>query len=229
MTDHNDIPGDGLQNLYPVGHTKRCSFNAKGVLSIPQALLERLGWQQGQEITGQLSARHLIIKLSPATPEHPGFTLSYSYKYQGQPAGGKLTLRSFANNTLRSRGILPLSNIPAVVIPAGRQNELGLKLVDLAWKEKIFSKADIDGISAKLRGVYKLLGAGGETLRIGEGQIRSRMKEHLKNEALARDVHNLQYIATKDKAEARFIEQVLFHFYQDWNGGDLPPHNAIRG
>ena len=86
--------------------------------------------------------------------------------------------------------------------------KLVLVLENIPWAEEEFSQTGISHISSKRLGIYELLASDGAILRIGEGQIASRLKQHLHDLELLSKVRKVRYMELHDKEETEFLERI---------------------
>ncbi len=215
-------------NIIPIGNSVTCSVSANGTMSFPQSIIERVGWRVNHKIAVSYIPEPLVVLLRPAEANRPGFTLSYNTQDQmgrGKP-GGRLSCSKFTREILRPRLALPARGISPIILRNG-QVQLALMLESPAWITESFSMAGCQNIPARIKGVYQLIGAEHQILRIGEGAIQARIREHLKDERLARVANEIRYCVLADKEETSTIEKVLIAEYEA-EYGELPPFNRIR-
>src|SRR5258708_11219081 len=212
--------------VIPIGNTDTCSFNADGTISVPQRVMQRLNWQHNQKIALSYIAEPLTLLLAAAENEVPGFTLSYRNRTVSTSVGGRISCTKFTNEVMRTKVALPARRIFPVFL-RNVNYQLALLLQPIDWLVVDFSLAGCLQINPELKGVYQLLSADQKVLRIGEGAIQSRIKEHLKDERLARAAKTLRYLGLADKEETSLMEKILIAHHEA-NYRELPQFNAIR-
>lgn len=80
----------------------------------------------------------------------------------------------------------------------------------------------------RLLGVYQIESADQRLLRIGEGFIAARVREHLKgNSGWVSQARQVRYFVVCDKEVAEVMERLLLLRHKLRNNGTLPPGNSI--
>jgi hypothetical protein len=212
-------------DLYPKGKTQACSITAEGLLSLPQRVLERLGWAAGLELAIRYVPEPLVLLLWPSPSDRPGFKLSYLSRSAGQPRGGKLTCRAFTRQVLQTRILLPKMDLQPVYLHHPPY-ELALPLEEPAWQSAALTVSGLQAIPSEGIGVYEVLGVNDRVLRIGQGLLGDRLPTHLKDEPLAQSGQQVRYVLL-DKPDAVIMEKVRLAQYEEMHG-KLPPFNAIH-
>lgn len=209
--------------LQPYRTSYFCSINDRGTVSIPQRVLDQLGWTVPARIAvSYILEAPLTLLLGRAREDQPGFTLSPLNRSGGQTSGGKLTCMRFARQVLGRRVPLPVSELTPVLLRQV-EYELALVLEPWPWQAVTFSQAGLKALEKDHLGVYELVGRSGEVLRVGEGWLRQRMSEHLKLEPYLQDVELLRYVPLA-KADAVVMEKVLLQQHLAAHG-ELPRYN----
>lgn len=212
-------------NVYPVGRQRHCGITSAGTISFPEVVIQRLGWQYGDEIGVAYLQTPLVLLFYRTDDLTDGFKLSYLNRGQRQKSGGKLSCQRLTNQVLRSRVALPLDHLAPIYLQ-GSPYELALMLLPPAWERVPFSRAGHDELPADTLGTYRIVNGSKGTLRIGEGVIAARMREHLNHTALVRSGKHLEWLALP-KADAVILERVLLSRYT-MQHGELPPFNKIH-
>jgi hypothetical protein len=213
-------------DVYPVGKATTCAIGETGTISFHQRTLDRLGWQAGNEIALQYIASPLTLLLREADSECPGFKLSYWGRSGNQRFGGKITCVRLANTVLRSRVALPIRDIEPIVFTYLQRQHLALILVDPPWMETAFSMAGCQTLAAEQTGVYQLLSADNTVLRIGQGNLQLRLREHLKDDQLVYNTRQVRYLSM-EKDDAILMERILLAQHEAALG-ELPAFNPIH-
>ncbi|SRR5258708_18086543 len=215
-------------NIIPIGDSATCSVSADGTVSFPKSIIEQVGWRATRKIAVSYIPEPLVLLLRPAELNRPGFTLSYNdHARKGlDKPGGRLSCSKFTKEILRPRLALPARGIAPIILKNG-QTQLALMLQLPTWITESFSMAGCQNIPSGIKGVYQLISSEEEILRIGEGTIQTRIKEHLKDERLARMASAIRYCVLADKEETSTIEKVLIAQYEA-EYGELPSFNRIR-
>ncbi|MBZ0300999.1 MAG: hypothetical protein K8J31_14725 [Anaerolineae bacterium] len=211
--------------LFPMGKAAHCAISAEGTLSLPQSVMDALNWQVGDEIAASYIPRPITLLLRAAPDGHPGYKLSYLSRSPRGRRGGKLTCRAFTNHILRRRVPLPQRQVPPALLTHSAY-ELALLLEPVPWITVECSMTGCQAVPADLTGVYQLLDGDQVPLKIGEGLIQARLREHLLDEPLVRLARMLQYYPLP-KDDSRILEKVLLALYEA-ERGSLPMFNAIR-
>lgn len=212
-------------DLFPIGRSVRCTFAADGTLSLPQPVLERLGWTAGMRIAVRYLRQPLTLLLWAAPEERAAFTLSYLSRRGDSRRGGKLVCRGFANQIARARVQLPLRELAPAYLN-GTPYQLALLLEEPAWALAPFSAAGVAALSPGDVGVYQLLGAADAVVRIGEGSVAERLRQHLRVEELVRATRAVRWVE-QEKADAVVLERVLLALHRE-RCGALPRFNAVE-
>jgi hypothetical protein len=203
------------------------SISKRGTINIPHNILDQLDWNYGDRIAVGYIASPLTLLLRKADKHQPGFTLSYQYRKPGVKAGGKITCSTFANQILRPKVVLPLRGIKVVILNTVRPPQLALQLETPTWVEEEFSQTGLSRIGNGIKGVYQLVSSSGDVLRIGEGQIATRIKEHLRETEFVSKVRRVRYMELVDKEEMELMERILLADYEG-EFGKLPFFNLVR-
>lgn len=212
--------------LYPVGKSRDCSISKSGTIRLPQPVMERLGWQAGDDIVlDYIKEPVLVLLLQKAGEDQNGFRLSYIDHKRKATAGGKVTASRLAKWVLNPRLVLPLMNLKPIYFKNGAF-ELALILQEIPWQTVTFDKAGSQQMPTDEIGTYRLIGSDRSVQRIGEGNLRQRMLEHLSDDHLVRMTRFLQYI-TLDKEDAVIVERILLSQHEAQHE-TLPPFNAIH-
>ena len=102
-------------------------------------------------------------------------------------------------------------------------------LTEPQWKVVDFTMAgcSLIGDPPALIGTYELLGSDAIPLRVGEGIVQNRIREHLKDDRMVRAVKRVRYFPLSEKRDAEVMEQVLLARFETRNEA-LPMFNSIR-
>jgi hypothetical protein len=203
------------------GSRSTCRLGADGRLSIPQAVLDDLGWRVRERFELFYTKDPLIMHITP----HPHEYILRSLNTGDNPSGGLLTFSGFANNIASPRVKLPKERL--LPIPVPKREGLTLMLSEPLWVEKPFSAAGSQSVNSDVIGVYRIRNSRNHTLRIGQGNIRSRINEHLRNDAIVKKAKTFQHAKVDPERDIEFIERVLLaRFVQKY--GELPEFNPIQ-
>ena len=159
---------------------RRVSIGEKNI-GLTQAVIDRAGWKRDARIkVGVIKQANCVLL---------GTTTTHGYKLRfantRTATGGKVECRKFIRAELASLvdNSLPIRNI-APIFPIGTDWDVAilLKPYSVPWKYESFSQTKLPHVDVDAVGVYLLTGRpNGVTLRIGQGQIRARIKEHMNN------------------------------------------------
>ena len=214
--------------LMPSRSRQTCAISAAGAISLPQFVIQRLGWAVPSPIAISYLVDPLALLFAPAaSSDQPSFSLSYQSRPPTRRTGSKLRCSAFAARVLGPRVELPLRGLVPIFLSGGAF-PLALVVQGPQWTSEEFSQAGLKRIASDLKGVYQLLGASGTVLRIGEGALVERLRAHLKEDRLAAQVRTIQYFRLADKEETQHWERILIAQYELQNG-QLPPLNRIHG
>ncbi len=211
--------------VYPVGRSHLCSVSTTGTIKCPQKVMARTGWTSGERVGVEYIERPLVLLFQRVCPDCDGFVLSPANRGKSGTSGGKLSCSRLANQVLRQRVALPLEGLPPLHLP-NTPFQLALLLEPIAWEQVAFSHAGCDTLPPRSMGVYRVLSGSGRVLRIGEGQLLSRLREHLLNSALSRSARVFQWTGLP-KDDAVLLERVLLSDHLR-EYGELPKFNKIH-
>ncbi len=215
-----------LIDLIPVGSDNSCSISENGTISFPKAVWQRLGWEVPCKIAVTYIAQPLTLLLRRAENDQPGFSLSYQNRQITSRSGVKITCSRFASYVLRTQVVLPIRGL-IPTFPENGRYQLALMLQHPTWVTEDFSQAGLKQIANDVKGIYQLLDSTGSIIRIGEGAVGNRIREHLKDERFAVQVKFVQYLVLSDKDEASVMEKILIAQHET-EFGRLPTFNALR-
>ena len=105
--------------------------------------------------------------------------------------------------------------------------ELAFLLQLPAWIEVEFNATGVESLPPRTLGVYQIVnGNPDKPIRIGQGFVQARLKEHIKENDFRVGSH-LGYFPIAKKKDAEVVEHILLMQYKQENGGQLPPGNRI--
>lgn len=211
-------------DLYPVGRSELCGFGTDGTLTLPQSVLDQLGWHTGSRIAIRYLIQPLTLLLWSAPEDRAAFTLGYRTRTRAGVSGGKLVCRRFATQVARKHAHLPLYDLAPAYLNS-TPYELAFLMAQPQWSTTAFSLSGLTEIPAEATGVYRLLDAGDRVLRIGEGHLAGRLREHLRHDELMRQARSAQWLAL-DKADAVILERVLLGLHRSHHK-TLPRFNPV--
>ena len=211
--------------FFPVGKSETCSIAKDGTVSFPQRILDAIGWRAGDEIATSYIPIPLTLLLRVTNDGRPGFKLSYLARTGNKKTGGKLNLSAFVNNIMRHQVILPRTGIKPAYLASGAY-QLALVLEEIHWQDAEFNVSGIQLVPEDMMGVYEILGTDQVVLRIGEGFLQSRLREHLKDDRLRQVGRRVRYLAV-NKDDAVILEKVLLALHE-LDHSSLPPFNLMR-
>ena len=216
-----------VYHLIPARNLQTCSVSEDGVIGLPRVIIEQLAWPVPSKVAVDYLLDPLLLLLRRADPsQQAGYTLDYQTRPATHRTGTKITCRVLAKTILRPRIVLPIRGLAPIFLPTGPY-ALALILESLPWVTLDFSQTGIKAIADPLKGVYQLLDPSGNIVRIGEGSLAARLREHLKDARLTSGAHSLQYFPLADKEETQLWERVLLAQYEQQTG-QLPLFNRIR-
>ncbi|MBK8024773.1 MAG: GIY-YIG nuclease family protein [Chloroflexi bacterium] len=216
-----------MLHVIPRQKDSACYINSEGRLFLPAPTLDSLKWKHGTAIALAYLADPLTLLLRDDADGN-GFTLMRrAGPTNTQSPRGVVTCTGFTNGVLRSRVALPLRNIKPIVLK-NATHKLALQLEAPTWTREEFSQAGRQNVPPGAKGVYQLLDANEQVLRIGEGAINSRIGQHLKNSEFISAVRYFRYYSLADKEEMQIFEQVLLANYE-MSAGKLPVLNTLHG
>lgn len=213
-------------NIVPYRNEQTCSISEDGTVSFPQKIVLSLGWTLGTKIAVSYIAAPFTVLLRTADAEQPGFTLSALSATYPQQSGGKIKCRTFAKIVARSRVTLPVRGLQPIILEQCKFR-LALMAQSPNWIYEDFSQAGGQNIATDVQGIYELVDWNQNIVRIGEGVVISRFRQHLKDERFVNLVNQVRYFAMSDKEETKIMEKILLTQYFIENG-ELPKFNRIR-
>ena len=224
-------------NAPRVGMSDRITMTPDGMFSIPRRVMERLGWVPPMRVAvdylvdNKIKDAPLVLFLSvDSSREGQGYALSTLNRSVTTKtgSGGKCSCALLMRTVIAPRVDLPRFDVEPIY-PANNLADLVLMLTEPAWKVIDFTMAGclLLGDTPALIGTYELLGSDGMPLRIGEGIVQNRIREHLKDDRLVRAVKRVRYFPLSEKRDAELMEQVLLARFETRNEA-LPMFNSIR-
>lgn len=218
-----------------VGMSNQVSIASNGIFTFPRRVIERVGWIHSTRISvdylidRKIDDFPLVLFLNvDKSADGKGFTLS-PLGGNASLSGGKISCSLLTRMIIAPRVSLPITNIDPIY-PVSNLADLILMLTEPKWKTIEFTMAGamlIGGSGEEVKGTYELLGTNGTILRVGEGNIQSRVREHLKDERILRHVRQVRYFPVTEKNDAEVMEQILLARYET-HFGKLPILNSIR-
>jgi hypothetical protein len=208
-----------------IGGSDQPWITPDGIISFPQPVIARLGWQIGQRIRVDYIRKPLCLFFTLDETGRLGFTLHYLNRTSTGGSGGKICCARLAKTVLRPRLALPIYGL-SPIYPDHTVADLVLMLEEPDWSPFDFTMAGCEALPADALGVYEIL-SHNDKLRIGEGIVQARIREHLKNDHLARAAKTARYVVAADKEESLLIEHVLLSDYED-KKGVLPQFNRVK-
>ena len=199
---------------------------ATGVINFPRAVMERLGWQIGQHIEVSYLLKPMVLLFRVDETGEIGYALHYLNRTGTGGSGGKIRCAKLARLVLRPRFSQPVLYGLEPIYPTAIDADLALFLERPDWIPIDFDMASCQAVSEDTLGVYEVLGPNAE-LRIGEGNVRLRLKEHLKVEALVRAAKGVRYFQALDKEDSVVLEHLLLSEFEARDGA-LPQYNRIK-
>ena len=222
-----------------VGMSNTISIAPDGIVTFPRLIMDRLGWKAPMRIAvdhledKKIKDAPLVLFLNADnSAEGEGYSLStLNRSSSGKPgSGGKTSFASLTHHTIAPRVSLPRKDIEPIY-PANSLADLVLMLTEPVWQVVEFTMAGCSQIGDRTEspiGTYELLGGDGTTLRVGEGLVQTRIREHLRDDRLVRAVKKVRYFPLTEKQDAETMEQVLLAQYETRYEA-LPQFNTIRG
>lgn len=221
-----------FKRVGPAGGSDWFRILAGGAMLIPDTAMKRLKWSPGDRVFLEYKeSEPTTLEVYLANHEKNGFRMSLGHR-TGNDAngpvgkGGKITCYQFTRNTLAKRVSLPLHNLYPIFVENGGLH-LAIILEQISWIEMEFSKAEAQKVPTDIVGVYQILSGDGKVIKIGEGVVRKRTEDHLKDEALAKAGRSFRYFRQVDKDESARMERILLAEHEQiW--GCLPQFNMRR-
>lgn len=211
--------------VLPVGKSRSVVIWPDGTIVFPAEVVRHLGWQVGKRIAVSYLEATLILFFSSST-DQPGFILhSIGRDTESGNSASKVRVSKLANQVIRPRIKLPVRGLEPIYLPTTTSFEMALNLEPWSWFETTFDASGAESIPARQVGLYEIMSADGRILRIGEGFVQVRCREHLKNGDLIRSGRGLRYLPL-EKTDSVLLEQVALAEYRA-KFGALPPFNAI--
>ena len=219
------------------GMSDRITITSDGMFSIPRRVMDRLGWVPPIRIAvdylvdNKIKDAPLVLFLSvDSSHEGQGYALSTLNRNVATKtgSGGKFSCALLTRTVIAPRVDLPRFDVEPVY-PANNLADLVLMLTEPAWHVVDFTMAGclLIGGTPTLIATYELLGGDGVPLRVGEGVVQNRIREHLKDDRLVRAVKRVRYFPLSEKRDAEVMEQVLLARFETRNEA-LPMFNSIR-
>jgi hypothetical protein len=207
------------------GGSDQCWITADGIISFPKPVIARLGWQMGQRIRVDYIRKPLWLLFSIDEVGRLGFALHALNRNGTSGSGGKMRCARLAKTVLRPSVALPVYGL-SPVFPDHTVADLVLMLEEPDWIPFEFTMAGCQALPPDVLGVYQI-SSHNDILRIGEGNVPARIREHLKNDHLVRAAKSARYMVAADKEESVLIEHVLLCIYEEKNGA-LPQFNRVK-
>lgn len=221
-----------------VGMSDRISLTPDGMFTFPRLVMDRLRWIPPLRVSirylvdEEISDIPLVLFLS-ADNSHAGYGYALSSlnktSSNKSTSGAKTSCALLTRTVIAPRVELPRTDIEPIFMPRSIA-DLVIMLTEPIWQVVDFNMAGCNSIGADATvstGVYELLGTDGVTLRVGEGNIQSRIREHLRDDKLVKSVRRVRYFSVTAKKDAETIEQVLLARFET-RFGSLPVFNSIR-
>ncbi len=197
----------------PKGMSDTISLDPSGAFAFPKRVIDRLKWRVPGMVTvdylldREMSEAPLTLFLSSTSDTH-GFTLSYLNATRDGGSGGKIKLQSMVRTVIAPRVVLPTDNLTPIYPQTGLA-DLVLMLTQPVWTPIEFTLAKLQTIPGDLIGVYQILNESGKPVKIGQGSVANRLREHLKEERYIRAAKTAQFFPVSLKEDAPIFEQVL--------------------
>ena len=103
-------------SLFPMGKSDKCSLSEDGLITIPDPVIKRLGWEVGvgDKIIVDFIMTPLTMLFRPSIGKRAGFTLSYLNRSGSTLSGGKLSCSAFVKRYVRPHLQLPQRADPCI-------------------------------------------------------------------------------------------------------------------
>src|SRR5258708_1899085 len=176
-----------------------------GVVNNSRESIAKLGWPDRTRIRIAYIESPLLLLFEATQDENDGVLLRYSSP--GNRDGSSAAIKSTPlAKIIRLHTPLPLKGLYPIY-PTNGLADLALMVEEPAWVPFAFDRTGAQELPKKT-GVYELLD-GKETIRIGQGTLTERTREHMGNTPLANEVRSARYFLTKDREEAEAFEHLL--------------------
>ena len=202
-------------SVAPKGLSDTISLDPSGLFAFPKRVIDRLQWsvpgmvQVDYLLDKEMSEAPLTLFLSSSNDtQQSGFTLSYLNATRDGGSGGKIKLQSMVRLVIAPRVVLPVDNL-VPIYPQTELADLVLMLTQPVWTPLEFTLAKLQAIPSDLIGVYQILNESGKPVKIGQGNVANRLREHLKEERYIRAAKTAQFFPVSLKEDAPIFEQVL--------------------
>lgn len=201
-----------------------CSISNQGV-GIAQSVIDQAKWKIGDKVEAGFIPETKCMLLSHITKSDNAFMLCHANAKKKK--GGRIYCQAFIRNYLQAITILPKYKVAPLFIDDNRWR-IALLLDELEWRIHDFTRAEVENIDDVTYGVYELLGKENSILRVGEGKVKDRIKDHLKDTTrFSPIVKKFRFVALSSKEDVCLMEKVLITKYQN-ETGTLPPLNYIK-
>jgi len=221
-------------DMPPNGKSTKCQIGADGIIAFPQHVVDHLGWQIEEPIVVSylLDGSLLILLFRRAEPGACGFKLAFKNRTVEGGSGGKLRCRKLIKQIVSPLIPLTRRDIDPIFLDMDKKSghkpyEMAFLLQIPGWTEVEFNANGVADLPQRLLGVYQIVnGNPDKPVRIGQGIVQARLKEHVKENDFRAGSH-LAYFPVAKKKDAELVEHILLMQYKQENGGQLPPGNRI--
>jgi hypothetical protein len=219
-----------MLDLFPIGKSSNFRITRERCISIPSEVMVKLGWHYEDEVATSIIVRPLILLLWRAPSDRAGYTLhTNGVKPQNGIGSGKLSMSSFINTYLEGKLYKIESDAPIDIVPTYidfAPYQVALTFQEPPWAETIpFLPLHIKDIEPEL-GIYFLLNRRGVPLKIGKGNLISRLSSHYKEPEKQALVTHVRYFPANIEL-LRVLEKIMIAKHVA-KYGSLPLFNKIN-
>jgi hypothetical protein len=210
-----------------IHHRERggCSLQVDGAFTLAPSVLRRVNWEFQNLVMLAHLFPPLVLLLGKTINPRQGYPLT-KLTPNAQSTGGRIYSRTFHQQVLKKLlPALPMKLDP-IFIDSKCPYALAFIPIEPRYLHVEFSVANIDAITLRQPGVYKLCRQDGTVIYIGRGNVRDRLHDHLRTEEFRTLTQSVQYLPLQDEAEANIMEKVLYWQHVQ-TYGDKPDLNRI--
>jgi len=201
----------------------KCWIVPKGIINCPKEVIARIGWPNRARIRPSYILSPLVLLFEMGQGEEEGVQLRYTSPASTKGSGATIKSTPLAK-IIGLKTTLPIKGLDPI-FPTNGLADLALMIEEPKWINFQLDKTNAQDLPKKT-GVYEFRDSKA-TLRIGEGNISDRIREHLGNTALAGEVRAARYFLVNDKEESEALEHIMLCQFTE-RTGQLPRHNMIK-
>jgi hypothetical protein len=219
-----------IVDLFPLGKSGNFRITRERSISIPAEAMGKLGWCYEDEVASSIVFRPLTLLLWRAPADRPGYTLHPNGIPPKNGIGSaKLSMSSFINSFIEGKLYKVETDAPIDIVPTYidfAPYQVALTFQEPTWAEIIpFLPLHIKAIEPKF-GIYFLLNRQGHPLKIGQGNLISRLSSHYKEPDKQVLVTHIRYFPANIEL-LRVLEKIMIAKHVA-KYGSLPLFNKIN-